>query len=194
MKTILIILFSLALTQLKSQTIDKTYIINWIKAIDTIYEPDSVIAYHIDRDSYYTYDTAKLNARLRQIDISRLKSIYYSKMKMDDYVPGKGTINILTIKKQETNNITGWLIRAKKSFVDNYISFSQHIFTNSKDPVLIIDNKAIHHAEVKDILNKLDPKDIYDISVSSSPVPPTMYGQNAKNGLVQIWTKKLFKN
>jgi hypothetical protein len=190
MKTLLTIILLIVLTQLKAQTIDKNYIINWIKAVDTTYEPDSVIAYEIDRDSYYTYDTAKLNDRLQQISFSRLKSIYYSKIKMDNYVPGKGTIYILTIRKQETENAKNWLTKAKKLFTDKYVSFSQHIFSNAKDPVLYIDNIAIHHTEVKEAINKINPKDIYDISVSSSPVPTTMYGQNAKNGLVQIWTNK----
>jgi hypothetical protein len=192
MKTILTILSFIVLTQLKAQTIDKNYIVNWIKSIDTTYQPDSVIAYHIDRDSYYTYDTLDFNSRLRQIDISRLKSIYYSEVKMDNYVPGKGTFYISTIKKQEISNIKNWLTRAKKLFVDNYLEFSEYIFTNPKDPVLYIDNREIFHDEIKETLKNLDPKDIYDIDVSSSPVPATIYGRNSKNGLVQIWTKKLF--
>lgn len=175
---------------LKAQTIDKNYVINWIKAIDTSYQPDSVIQYHIDRDTYYSYDTLQLNSRLRHIDISRLKSIYYSKYKMDNYVPGKGTIYILTIKKLKTDDINIWLKEANNSFVDKYVSFSQHRISNSKDPVLIIDSKVIHHTEVKEALSKLNPKDIYDISVGLTAVPAVLYGQNAKNGLVQIWTKK----
>ena len=193
MKVIVTILLFAVLTQLKAQTIDKHYIIDWIKTIDITYEPDSVIAYWIDSDPYYTYDSAKLNNRLRQIGVNRLKSIYYSKYKMDNYVPGKGTIYIHTIEKQRTEDIKRWLTSAKKLFVDKYISFSQHIFTNSKDPVLYIDNRGIHHTEVQEALNKLSPKDIYDISVSSLPVPVSMYGQNAKNGLVKIWTKGFIK-
>jgi len=194
MKNSLIIYSFFILTQLNAQTVDKNYIVNWIKAIDTTIQVDSVVAYKIDRQSYYSYDTFKLNARLRQISTNQLKSIYYSKYKTDNYVPGKGTIHVLTIKEQDTDDIEDWLTKAKELFVDNYISFSQHIFTNSKDPVLLLDNKSIHHTEVKELLNKLDKKDIYDISVSTSPVPAAIYGQNAKNGLVQIWTKKLFKD
>ena len=190
MKTLLLIFASICLTQLKAQTIDKNYVINWIKAIDPSYQPDSVIQYHIDRETYYTYDTLEFNSRLRQINIKSLKSIFYSKFKMDNYVPGKGTIYILTIKKLKTDDINIWLTKAKSSFVDKYVSFFQHIFTDSKDPILIIDNKSIHHTEVKDALNKLNPKDIYDISVGLTPVPASIYGHNAKNGLVQIWTKK----
>lgn len=179
------------MTKLEAQTINKSYVISYIKAIDTSYQPDSVIQYHIYRETYYTYDTTKFNSRLRQIDIKRIKGIFYSKFKMDNYVPGKGTIYILTVKKQKTDAINVWLTKAKNSFVDKYVSFSQHIFTDSKDPVLIIDNKSIQHTESKYAINNLNAKDIYDISVELTPVPESIYGQNAKNGLVQIWTKKL---
>jgi len=181
-------------TVLKGQSIDKSYIIKWIKAADSTFAVDSVITYKIDRQSFYTYDTASLNARLRLITVDRLASIFYSKYKTDNYVPGKGTIYISTIKEQSTEIIESWLPNAKGLFVDNYVSFSQHIFIDAKDPVLLIDNKQVHHTEVREALNKLDPKDIYDISVNPSPAPAFMYGQNAKNGLVQIWTKKLFRD
>jgi hypothetical protein len=181
-------------TLVKGQSIDKSYIDNWIKAADPTFPVDSVIAYKIDRESFYSYDTASFNARLRLITVDRLATIFYSKYKTDNYVPGKGTIYISTIKKQETSDIESWLTKAKGLFIDNYVSFSQHIFTDSKDPVLLIDNKSIHHTEVKEAINKLDSKDIYDISVNTSRVPASMYGQNSKNGLVQIWTKKLIKD
>lgn len=181
-------------TVLKGQSIDKSYIDNWIKAADPTFTVDSVITYKIDRQSFYSYDTASFNARLRSITVDKIATIFYSKYKTDNFVPGKGTIYVSTIKKQEISDIKSWLTKAKGLFVDNYISFSQPIFTDSKDPVLIIDNKSIHHTELKEALKRLDPKEIYDISVNTSPVPATMYGKNAKNGLVQIWTMKFIKH
>lgn len=193
MKTLTFILFLFISTRLNAQSIDKNHVINWIKAIDAPYKPDSVVAYYIDRELYYTYDTTKFNAAIQKINVHNLKGIFYSKYKTDNYVPGRGSIYILTIHELEADDIKGWLTNARKLFADNYISFSQHIFTNAQDPVLLIDNESIHHTEAKDVLNKLDPKDIYDISVNTSPVPAAMYGQNSRNGLVQIWTKKFMK-
>lgn len=190
MKTLLLIFASISLTQLKAQTIDKDYIVKWIKLADTTFDVDAVVKYSIDRESYYTTDTAKLNNRLRQISVDRLKAIFFSKYKTDNYVPGKGTIYVQSIQQETTEDAKSWLDKAKSLFVDKYVSFSNHILTNAKDPVLIIDNKSVHHTEVKEVLDKLKPQDIYDISVGETPVPFSMYGQNAKNGLVQIWTKK----
>jgi hypothetical protein len=178
------------LTQLKAQTIDKDYVVKWIKLADTTFDVDSVIKYSVDRENYYTTDTAKLNNRLRHISKDRLKAIFFSKYKTDNYVPGKGTIYVQSIQQQATDDIKAWLDKAKSLFVDKYFSFSNHIYIDSKDPVLIIDNKSIHHTEVKEYLDKLNPKDIYDISVGQTPVPASIYGPNSKNGLVQIWTKK----
>jgi len=46
----------------------------------------------------------------------------------------------------------------------------------------------------KATLYNIDPKEIYDISVNGFfPVPENLFGQNAKNGLVQIWTKQKYK-
>jgi hypothetical protein len=54
--------------------------------------------------------------------------------------------------------------------------------------ILSLIRTAIH------LLFKVDlmPEDIYDIYISPSAVPSSIYGQNAMNGVVQIWTKKLF--
>jgi hypothetical protein len=189
MKTILLILASICLTQLKAQTIDKNYILKWIKLTDTTFDVDAVVKYSIDRESYYSTDTAKLNNRLRQISTDKLKAIFFSKYKTDNYVPGKGTIYVQTIQQQTEEDTKAWLDKVKTLFVDKYYSFSNHIFLDAKDPVLIIDNRSIHHTEVKEFLDRLNHRDIYDISIGQTPVPTSIYGQNSKNGLVQIWTK-----
>jgi hypothetical protein len=193
MKPLFIILFLLYLGPLEAQTIDRSYVIKWIKAIDSTYTPDSVIAYYIDGGLYYTYDTVKFNAALKQVNLKNLKDIYYSRVKMDNYVPGRGSIGILKISQLEKEEIKNWLKDAKKLFRDNYNSLQQNISYKDKDPILVIDKKTILPYQARGTLEKLDPNDIYDISVNRSKVPATIYGLNAKNGLVQIWTKKFVK-
>ena len=162
---------------------------------DSTARVDLVRAYIIDNQYYdLTVDTFSFHDRLSAIKVNKVHSIYYSKVKQDEYVPGKGFITVRTIRKKSLENVQGWLTEAKKVFQDQYTSFSQHIHPDAKDPVLVIDNKTIQHTLVKETLNKINPQDIYDISVNNYfPVPSTLYGQNAKNGLVQIWTKKNYK-
>lgn len=115
-------------------------------------------------------------------------------MKTDNYVPGRGSIYVMAIQKMDTKDVEGWVKKARKLYVDEYVSYSQHILTDSKDPVLVIDGQAISATIAKSALDKIDPKEIYDISVNSFfPVPTSLFGQNAKNGLVQIWTKQKYK-
>jgi hypothetical protein len=114
-------------------------------------------------------------------------------MKTDNYVPGRGSIYVMTIQKMETRDVEDWMKEARKLFVDKYESHSQHILTKSKDPVLVIDGQSVSATIAKVTLDKIDPKEIYDISVNGFfPVPASLFGQNSKNGLVQIWTKQKY--
>jgi hypothetical protein len=186
------ILLLLAFTTTHGQGTDKAFVDRWIKLCDEKIEVDSVKAYYIDRQ-YFT-DTAKINARLNTVPPPKIKSIWYSKMKTDNYVPGRGSIYVMVIQKMDTKDVEGWMKEARKLYVDKYTSYSQHILTDSKDPVLVIDGQAVSATIAKSALDKIDPKEIYDISVNSFfPVPTSLFGQNAKNGLVQIWTKQKYK-
>jgi hypothetical protein len=186
------ILFLLFFTETHGQGTDKAFVDKFLKLCDDKIEVDSVKAYYVDRQ-YFT-DTAKINARLRTIPPSKIKSIWYSKLKTDDYVPGRGSIYVMTIQKMDTKDVVGWMKEARKLYVDKYASYSQHILTDSKDPVLVIDGQAVSATIAKSALDKIDPKEIYDISVNGFfPVPTSIFGQNGKNGLVQIWTKQKYK-
>ena len=99
-----------------------------------------------------------------------------------------------TIRKMDTKDVEAWMKEANKLYVDKYASYSQHILTDSRDPVLVIDGQAVSATIAKATLDKINAKEIYDISVNGFfPVPTTLFGQNAKNGLVQIWTKQKYQ-
>lgn len=74
-------------------------------------------------------------------------------------------------------------------FEDTYYGFSSHIYTDAKDPVLYINGNRIHHTETKKAINDLAPDQI--AYIFNTPVEQSMelHGQNAKNGIVFIWTK-----
>lgn len=76
----------------------------------------------------------------------------------------------------------------KLKFTDEYNSFSQHIYTDAKDPVLYLNGNKIHHTETKKVMNKLKLNDIAYIYFLQTPQSQEYYGQNAKNGIVVIWT------
>ena len=173
---------------LKGQGIDKSYIVNWIKAADPTFPVDSVKVFIVDRE-YITSDDS-LDNKLKQISADKIASIGFSRIKKCGYQPGRGTIWVYSVEQQSFDDLTYNLTKLKKAFVDKYASFSQHISTNTKDPVLMIDNVMINHTQIKEALKKLNLITLYSIEINRFPVPATLYGQNAKNGLVQILTKK----
>ncbi len=77
----------------------------------------------------------------------------------------------------------------KDLFTDKYLGYSQHTLDDSKDPVLYIDNKRVYHTEVKSELAKLKKNEIAYINIKRSYQSQELHGQNAKNGVVIIWTR-----
>jgi hypothetical protein len=190
MRTLLCISSFFFATVLKGQGIDKSYLDKWVKLADSTFAVDSVRVYFVDGQYLTSFDTLELRTKLKKILPNRISCIGFSKIKDCGYQPGRGTIFVNSIKYQDTNDIKYNLTAAKKLFVDNYISFSQHFFNDAKDPVLMIDYVMIHHTEVKDALNKLNFQELYSVDINPYPVPGVLFGQNSKNGLVQILTKK----
>lgn len=91
--------------------------------------------------------------------------------------------------QQTRKEIKKRLNKLKNKFPDKYSGYSQHVLTNSKNPVLYINNNPIHHTEAKEKFENLTVSEIFYIDYKSEPQIPEVYGQNAKNGLVRIWTK-----
>jgi len=77
----------------------------------------------------------------------------------------------------------------KPKFKDKYLGFSQHILNDAKDPVLYLNGNKVHHTKIKSFISKLQVNDIAYIYFSKASQDAAYYGQNAKNGLVVIWTK-----
>lgn len=177
-------------TLLKGQGIDKSYIDNWIKAADSSFAVDSVRVYFVNGQYLTSFDTLELSTKLKQISADKIACIGYSQIKDCGYQPGRGTIFVNSIKSQVSKDIKYNLTAAGQLFKDNYISFSQHILNDAKDPVLVIDYVVIHHAEIKDAFKKLKIQELYSVDINPFRVPAALFGQNAKNGLVQILTKK----
>ena len=60
--------------------------------------------------------------------------------------------------QQTKKEINKKLKRVKDKFPDKYFGYSQHILNDSKNPVLIIDNKTVHHTEAKELIKKINER------------------------------------
>jgi hypothetical protein len=155
MKTLVTVACFLLALNAKGQILTKDYIDNWIRQCDASAKVDSVKAFFINAEYFdIIHMDSAFRARLSSFRIDQISYIRYSKIKMDNYVPGKGTIGIMTIKEKSTKDVIAWLDNAKRIFQDNYATFSQIILNDSKDPVLIIDGKSILPSIAKAKLEK----------------------------------------
>ena len=139
--------------------------------------------------SYSQNDSIKLNDKLKSINSQTITDFTFIKNKGQIGIGDKDIIVIKYAIIQHKKYIKKKLIELNKLFNDNYISSSQHIYLDAKDPVLFIDNQKIFHTEIKKKLSNLKPQNIADISIKKEPQSSEIYGQNAKNGIVIIWTK-----
>jgi hypothetical protein len=182
----IIILITIILTfyqVLQSQTLEKSI-------IDKKLELQGDAVYVVNGLPYEQKDSLKLNSVLKSFSLDHLVEL--TKLKNDGGIVRctSKDIAIVYFATQQTNKeINNKLKIVKDKFPDKYFGYSQHILTDSKNPVLIIDNKTVHHTEAKEIIEKIKTNDIFFIDFKTEPQSSEFYGQNAKNGLVRIWTK-----
>ena len=144
--------------------------------------------YVIDGDLFFEADSIKIDSILQANGPRYLKSIDVLKKDARSHHTNNDVVVVTFAYSQKIKLKRKLLRKVKKSFVDNYVSSSQHILTDSKDPVLYIDNVLIHHTEAKEKIKALTPKSVYFIDYNDKSVSAEHYGQNAKNGLARIWT------
>ena len=190
MKSLLLIIFLQAtFISSYSQIVDKKAIDDRVKLIDTTTDKSQTRLYVINGIPFTEQDNIKIDSALKSYDPKYLVDVNFVTCRQMKFLHCNGDIVIILFAYNQKNKTKRHLLKkVRQSFVDNYVSFSQHIFTDAKDPVLYIDNKLIHHTETKDKIKSLKLNRVYYIDFNDKPVSELHYGQNAKNGLVRIWT------
>jgi hypothetical protein len=172
-----------------SQIVDKKAIDDRVKLIDTTTDKSQTRLYVINGIPFTEQDNIKIDSTLKSYDAKYLVDVNFVTCRQMNLPHCNGDIVIILFAYNQKNKTKRHLLKkVGQSFVDNYVSFSQHIFTDAKDPVLYIDNKLIHHTETKEKIKSLKLNGVYYIDFNEKPVSELHYGQNAKNGLVRIWT------
>jgi len=184
-KIVLLITTILTFNQvLQAQKLDKNI-------IDKRLELKNDAIYIVNGLTYEQKDSLKFNKVLKSHSIDRLVEL--TKLRNDGRSVRCANNDIVIIyfaTQQSENEIKMKLNEIRDKFPDEYYGFSQHILTDSKNPVLMVDNKTIHHTDSKKIIENLNTSNIIFIDYKSEPQASEIYGQNAKNGLIRIWTKQ----
>lgn len=171
------------------QLVDKKVIDDRVKLIDTTKEKSQTRLYVINGIPFSEQDSLKIDSTLKSYDPKYLVDINFVTCGQMNLPHCNGDIVIILFAHNQKNKTKRHLLKkVRQSFTDNYVSFLQHIFSDGKDPVLYIDNKLIHHTEAKEKIKLLKLRGVYYIDFNDKPVSELHYGQNAKNGLVRIWT------
>ena len=172
-----------------SQAIDKKAIDDRVKLIDTTTDKSQTRLYVINGILLTEQENHNLDSILKTYDPKYLLDVNFVTCRQMNLPHCNGDIVIILFAYNQKNKPKRQLLKkVRQSFVDNYVSFSQHILTNAKDPVLYIDNKQINHTETKEKIKSLKLNRVYYINFNDKPVSEQQYGQNARNGLVRIWT------
>lgn len=190
MKSILLTILLLATSIYSySQIVDKRAIDDRVKLIDTTKDKSQTRLYVINGIPFDEQDSIKIDSTLKSYDPKYLVDVNFVTCRQMNLPHCNGDIVIVLFAYNQKNKTKRHLLKkVRQSFTDNYVSFSQHIFIDAKDPVLYIDNKLIHHTETKEKIKSLRFNRVYYIDFNDKPVSELHYGQNAKNGLVRIWT------
>src|SRR5688572_5407966 len=105
-----VILFLVISFNLQGQALSRSYLKKWIIMCDSTARVDLVKAYIINNQYFdLSVDTFAFHDLLGAIKVSKVHSIYYSKVKQDDFVPGQGFIAVRTIRRKSFTNAQGWL-------------------------------------------------------------------------------------
>jgi hypothetical protein len=183
MKIHLIVLFFLCVSIQVSnaQRFDK-------KAFDKKYELKNDVAYVINGVLYQPRERARIDSALGAYPIEHLVEV--SKVSGMNGYKNNEIVIISFAYKQSARQIFKALEAIKDKFSDRYAGSELSASAYLKNPVLWIDNENIPQAKARQAIEKLKPDDIYFIDYKKDQINAARYGQNAKNGLVRVWTSK----
>jgi len=191
MRLFFAVMLLLACSSVQGQNVTKQHIDEWIFKCDNTYKAGKVWGYAFNNIIYEPKDSIKLDNDLKSLANNNLLGIdpfWNEELLPTTQNPGKLLVLIVTKGKQS--------VRDKKVLLKTVLTkynkppLSQnHIDPASAEPVLLINGKQVLNANCYTELSKLTFDSITDIYYSKHPVPKEYYGQNAKNGIITIWTK-----
>lgn len=123
-------------------------------------------------------------------DKERIELSYISPEKSSSFNHRNGPVIVLVTntRKQKRKELKKRLAEARELYADPVVKTS-HGIIYKKEPVVVLDGEILDSPTSKAILSDTYLRSFETILVSYT-APPALYGENAKNGLVRIWSKK----
>ncbi|GEM_PF-4699369 len=176
--------------ELRGQKLTEDFIKAWVLHLDSasidlidnaIYIIDG-IPVRLDNGLYELSD--------HDFDKERIELSYISPEKSSIIHHGNGPAIVLVtnIRKQKRKELKKRLTEARELYADPVVKTS-HGIIYKKEPVVVLNGKILDSPTSKAMLSDTYLRSFETILVSYT-APPALYGENAKNGLVRIWSKK----
>ena len=170
--------------------LNTSYVENWIVSCEPETELDSLDRLYIING--IPFDNQRIEEELNSFDTKKQLWFidYLNTDSIESTIFKPNTLLILIgatskLKKNErSNKLEDLLLKFSDEFA---ASFNLH--PNPTDPVLILNDKLIPPESVKQAISDLNPKDVRYIQFVKH-TSFALYGQNATNGAVTIWTKE----
>jgi hypothetical protein len=175
--SVLIIFLVFGFTQSIGQNLDLDYVKDWLNKSNAEFAPELVRVFFVNGEYNELNDDSEFNQTLKNIKIADVNSITYSSMNSCGYSAGKGEIYILSKSKRNTEEI------------QDFIDFGKEIYDVEKPMVIVVNNELKNNISFSKLISELDISKIYDIGISPNPVPKDVYGINAENGIIKVWTE-----
>lgn len=177
----LALLFCTATLSANAQPADTDFVKRWLRPYYTTEQIGKVRAFYIGsegRFQFYTLGQPALDSALALLDVRRIASVTYSRVKKCNYVPGKGSIYILEASRMTNAKI-------KEGCQQATLRLSR---PPAVRPALEIDGVPIDPLQAANRLAHLPAKNIWAITDSESPAPGFLFGPNGSHGLIRVWT------
>ncbi len=180
---ILFVIFCFYGFKTKAQDINRQKLIENLKA-------DKESLFVINGIPYSFSDSLKLDQELKKIENNKISEIAILKNDGKISHQRNDVIIIQFATELSQKAIKEKLREIMPKFKDKYYGYSQHIYSDAKDPVLFLNGTKIQHTETQEKIKNLNRNEIAYIHFSQTPQSEEYHGQNAKNGIVIIWTKE----
>lgn len=176
------------------QTADREFIKTWLQLFDSTITISNNEFYVVDGRPYAPNDVL-LEQHLAQIPVNMI--LHIEKKKPSDvtnyrveYSRRRDVIMVTTVQYQQRDVREDSLEAVKNMFRINNPITAQQGSEYSQIPALYIDGKVIDARSAQRLVLQMTPYAIYAVHRITGPASVAIWGHNAGNGVVRIWTRK----
>lgn len=176
------------------QTADREFIKTWLQLFDSTSTISNNEFYIVDGRPYAPNDV-RLEQHLTSIPVNMILHIAKKKPSHAtnyrvEFSRRREVIMVTTVQYQQRDVREDSLEAAKNMFRISRPTTAQQGSAYTQIPALYIDGKVIDARSAQKLVLQLSPYACYAVHRITGPASVAIWGHNAENGVVRIWTRK----